>query len=112
MGTLTYGFGRELKLDDRVLAHLQLAITTKLRAHECFMLDLDGALDDDTARRCVWIESGIPLEFQFDDRRPQALNRHWVEALVRSAQGARGMRVMGEGDVEDYLSQAGAPTAP
>ncbi|WP_022883027.1 DUF7882 family protein [Gryllotalpicola ginsengisoli] len=112
MGTLVYGFGRELRLDDRLLAHLRVAITSKLQAQESFMLDLDGVLDEDTARRCVWLHPAIPIEFVFDDSSRQTLNRHWIEALMRSSQSIRGMLAITEEQVEDYLRQAGAPTPP
>ncbi len=34
MGTLTYGTGQEITLDDRTLSHLQIAMGLKLRRQE------------------------------------------------------------------------------
>ena len=46
MGTMQYGSGSEIQIEDRALAHLKVAIATKLRRNESFTLSWkhpDGA---------------------------------------------------------------------
>ncbi|MFD3444536.1 hypothetical protein ACFDTO_08055 [Microbacteriaceae bacterium 4G12] len=51
MGTLFYGASRlEVTFDDRVLAHLQIVMTSKLRRHESFMLSWSVDRTDGSGR--------------------------------------------------------------
>ena len=46
MGTLIYGGTSEIDIEDRTLAHMQLAIITKLRRNEQFLLSWDHGVDN------------------------------------------------------------------
>jgi hypothetical protein len=81
-------------IDDRTLAHLRLVVMNKLRRSESFMFDLE--LRDGTGRRSFWIHPSVPLQFQFIDRRPQSINRLWVEELMQGASSPNGLTLTPE----------------
>jgi hypothetical protein len=81
-------------LDDRTLAHLRIVVMNKLRRGEPFMFDLE--LRDGTGRRSFWIHPSVPLQFHFIDRRPQTINRAWVEELIQVASSPNGLTITPE----------------
>ncbi|WP_426516712.1 ATP-dependent DNA ligase [Diaminobutyricibacter sp. McL0618] len=96
MGTLTYGTGREITLDDRTLSHLQIAIGLKLRRQEGFFFSWNET-DTDTERHCaIWIDPGIPLVFRYDGIPSTPVNRNWLEQLTQSSNSARGLQLLPE----------------
>jgi hypothetical protein len=52
------------------------------------------------------------MAFRFNGSKVPDLNRHWLDALSRSAHGIRGMVAMDEAQAAEYLKRAGAPAAP
>lgn len=111
MGYLIYGAGTEYEFDDRVLAHLKIAIVAKLRLQESFLINWAVPTDHGSGRISLWISPGVPLQFHFAGSKPPELNRNWLDALARSSHGIRGMVVMGEEESVEYLKQAGTPSA-
>lgn len=87
MGRLLYGtLAREIVIDDRLLAHLEVAMLSKLRRREPFALTWQCENGDDGGRRhTVWVSSEIELEFVFDEARTPPLNRQWIEELLLAA---------------------------
>lgn len=86
MGKLIYGTDvREIEIDDRVLAHLKIAIIAKLRRSESFSLSWEHGAQNGGGRSTVWIHESIPLQFVFFGSRPPSLNRAWVDELMASA---------------------------
>jgi len=82
MGKFYYGSsGRFAEFDDWVLAHVSLAIVTKLRREEKFTF----VWSDSGAQTSVWLHPAIELQFDFDTAERQTLNRAWLEALKDSA---------------------------
>ena len=80
MGRILYGSQeREIEIDDRSLAHVQLVIVAKLRRQECFTFS--WASTDDDVRATVWLHPAIPLQFQFDSIRTPEINPRWVSDL-------------------------------
>ena len=94
MGKLIYGNDSSIVLDDRLLAHLKVAVVAKLRRDEKF--SISWAHDDGSGRSTVWIHPSIPLRFEFDGSRTPVLNRAWVEALVMSANSTGGLQMVPE----------------
>jgi hypothetical protein len=97
LGKLLYGAaGLEIEFDDRVLAHLQLVISTKLRRHEGFFFSWrdDPALGD--GRSSIWLESSIPLRFRYASPERHQLNRDWLEQLNQSANQPTGLTLSTE----------------
>jgi hypothetical protein len=92
LGKLQYGAaGLEIEFDDRVLAHLQLVISTKLRRAEGFFFSWrdDPALGD--GRSSIWLETSIPLRFRYSSPERHELNREWLEQLTQSANQPSGL---------------------
>ncbi|WP_136708181.1 hypothetical protein [Agromyces sp. H66] len=105
MGTLYYGeSGTPIGIDDRALAHLKVAITTKLRRGESFTLSWQHPDDQPRGRSTLWLHPSIALRFVFDDPETPELSRDWVEALMRSANSTGGIMLV-EKDIDtDHLA--------
>lgn len=97
MGTLVYGSDRfTIEIDDRTLAHLQLAVVAKLRRRESFALtwrDEDGS---GQGRTVLWIHEAIPLRFEYAGSRMASVNKAWVDELLATASTTVGMRLTPE----------------
>ena len=84
VGTLYYGdSGTPIGIEDRALAHLKIAITTKLRRGESFTLSWRHADDQPRGRSTLWLHASIPLRFVFDE----------PEDLMRSANSTGGIQL-------------------
>jgi hypothetical protein len=104
MGTLIYGSNQQYRFDDRVLSHLKIAITTKLRMHEGFLVSWEIPAEEGSGRMSLWVSPGIPVQYLFEQTRPPALNRVWLDAMISSATSSRGMLVMPESEAAAYLA--------
>lgn len=89
-----YGPGIEIPFDDRVLAHVQLVITTKLRRGESFTLQWHD--EEDGGRNAIWIDRSVPLYFRYAGSKMPTINREWLEELVMSASSAQGLLLTAE----------------
>jgi hypothetical protein len=97
VGSIIYGSpGASLEMDDRLLAHLQLVIITKLRRNEQFLLSWDHDEAYDRGHTAVWLNPSIPLHFKYVGGKRPVLNRAWTEALMDSANSSGGLRVVPE----------------
>ena len=90
MGTLYYD-GSRLELTDRVLAHVQLVISMKLRRHEGFFLSWTIPKSEGNGRNCLWIDNGVPLRIQYAGSRPPLIDRQWAETLAEAANTTNGL---------------------
>lgn len=109
MGRLFYGdSGTPIDIDDRTLAHLKVAVITKLRRNESFTLSWQHGTDSPNGRSTLWLHPSIPLHFVFDEDTAPALNRVWIEDLMRSANSTGGIQLLPEHLVPaDDLRQVG-----
>jgi hypothetical protein len=97
VGTLYYGdSGTPIGIEDRALAHLKIAITTKLRRGESFTLSWRHADDQPRGRSTLWLHASIPLRFVFDEPEAPELSRSWIEDLMRSANSTGGIQLVPE----------------
>jgi hypothetical protein len=97
LGTLFYGSDRTaVDIDDRTLAHLQLAVVAKLRRHESFSLTWRDSDGSGQGRHVLWVHESIPLRFVYAGSRMAAINRAWVDAMLATATTTTGMRVVPE----------------
>ncbi|UYK41002.1 hypothetical protein [Microbacterium terricola] len=95
MGTLFYD-GSHFALDDRLLAHLQIIISLKLRRNEGFFISWTTGVDNGSGRHAIWIDNGVAIRLQFDGTRPPAINREWAESLAMAANTNNGLVVTNE----------------
>jgi hypothetical protein len=108
MGKLYYGAARyEVEFEDRVLAHLQLVMTGKLRRSEAFLLSWTTPVERGSGRSMIWIHPTTDLHFQFSGNGRPAVNREWLERLAVLANTATGLYVTSEGDLQHIDTDLG-----
>lgn len=99
MGILIYGpTAKEIRIEDRTLAHLQVVIIAKLRRGESFAFTWEKSTEDGSGHTTVWVHPGIAIEFVFAGSRRIPLNRAWVEDLMRTANNSSGLELVVEPD--------------
>lgn len=92
MGTLHYGNACEpIEMPDRVLAHLKVLISTKLRRSESFSLSWDHIVDGVVERSSIWLHCSIPLQFQVDAEAANKLDRAYLQELADAANSSAGV---------------------
>jgi hypothetical protein len=96
MGTLQYDQHGAIRIDDRVLAHLKVAVATKLRRNESFTLSWVHRDNEPAGRSTIWIHPSIPLRFTFDSLETPELNVKWIEQIMISANSTGGIQVVDE----------------
>ncbi len=90
MGRLYYGSSPEpIEMSDRVLAHLKVVISTKLRRSESFPLSWDR----DGDRSTVWLHCSIPLRFEVCNEAAGAIDRGYLNELAKAANSSGGIVV-------------------
>jgi hypothetical protein len=97
VGSLHYD-GREFELDDRVLAHLQIVISTKLRRRESFFVTWIQPQERGSGRHTIWVDNGVPMHIFFAGSRVPAINTNWIDEMMTSARRASGLQVREEPD--------------
>jgi len=95
MGTLFYA-DQAIEMDDRTLAHLKVAVVTKLRRGESFTLSWTHAEGEPVGRTTIWMHESIPLRFEFGEPQPPQLHREWIEEILRSANTTGGIQLTAE----------------
>lgn len=95
MGYLFYGnTERPIDIPDRVLAHVKVVATTKLRRNESFTVSWrhpDGA---PRGRSTIWIHPSIPLRFVFETAETEKnLDRAYLRDLALAAGSSGGMMI-------------------
>lgn len=96
MGTIQYGNGDEIHIEDRALAHLKIVIATKLRRNESFTLSWRHPEGDPLGRSTIWLHPSIPLRFTFEDPEAPQLNAAWIQELMQSASSTGGISLVDE----------------
>jgi len=98
---LLYGdSGRQIEFDDRVLAHLQIVISTKLRRHESFFFSWKDDPVVGNGRSSIWLAPSIPLFFKFATASRHIINREWIDELTTSANNTQGLYLSNEPGVD------------
>ncbi|MFC7432159.1 MULTISPECIES: hypothetical protein [unclassified Agrococcus] len=108
MGHLIYGGATEYAIDDRMLAHVKVAVAAKLRRQECFLLSWEIDAEHGSGRASLWMAPSIPLAFTFSGSRVPELSQVWLEALMETAASSRGMLLMSEADATRLMRESHA----
>jgi hypothetical protein len=96
VGTLRYD-AASYDFDDRVLAHLQLLITAKLRRSEPFFLTWFLTSQQGSGRHTLWLDVGVPIHFHyFTPDMETDINRSWLAELETGSYTASGVRLTDE----------------
>lgn len=96
MGKLIYDSTLTVDFEDRALAHLHLVIGAKLRRGESFFFSWKDDPSNGDGRTAIWIFPTAPVVFKFYGGRAPAINRHWIDALMLSANSAQGLQLVFE----------------
>jgi hypothetical protein len=89
MGTLTYGT-RDIPVDDRLLAHLSIVLTQKLRRREGFLLTLPSG-DRHLVSEAFWISASSDLSFSYSGNRVPSFNQEWLEQMMNESFSTQGL---------------------
>src|SRR5262245_55858189 len=91
MAYLYYGSEKNpAEIPDRLLAHVKVVASTKLRRNESFLLSWRHPGDAE-GRTSLWMQPAIPLRFVFDDPEPDALDAEFLRTLANEATSSRGI---------------------
>lgn len=94
MGQLFYGdTDQPIEIPDRLLAHLKVVITTKLRRAESFTLTWRHAEGEPAGRSSLWLQESIPLRFVFDEAEPEQLDGSALQDMAHRATSSAGLTV-------------------
>jgi hypothetical protein len=96
MGKLIYEGSIKVDFDDRVLAHLQIVISNKLRRGEAFLFSWKDDPSIGDGRTTIWLHPYTSLVFKFYGGRQPGLNRAWVDALSHTANAPSGLYLVPE----------------
>jgi hypothetical protein len=91
MGTLKYD-GMSVEFDDRLLAHIQVAVLQKLRRQEAFGMTWQEP-GPGGGRTAIWIHPAAMLTFHYGTNENPNIDRAWAEKLVLAASSPAGMLV-------------------
>ena len=92
MGALIYGHPSvDIKLEDRVLAHLQVIFSEKLRRNEGFHFSWAEPEIAGGGRSIIWVHPAMPLYFRYSGSRAPSLNGTWLEEMTRAVNGSAGL---------------------
>ena len=92
MGSLIYGHPSiDIKLEDRVLAHLQVVFADKLRRNEGFHFSWADHELAGGGRNIVWVHPAMPLYFRYSGSRVPSLNRTWLGDMDRDINSSAGL---------------------
>lgn len=97
MGTLSYR-REDFDFEDRVLAHLQIVVTTKLRRYEPFFLSWVQSDSIGSGRQTLWIDNGVPIHFMYYGSRVPTINTAWVQEMLDSTYRPGGAQIGAEPD--------------
>jgi hypothetical protein len=97
MGKFFYGeSAAEIEIEDRTLAHLQIAIISKLRRGESFQFTWDDGDGEKSIRQSIWLSPSIPLRFAIKSNPTHAANRRWIEDMTTAANNSGTLRIIEE----------------
>jgi hypothetical protein len=92
MGTLYYGAARTpITVDDRLLAHLKVVATSKLRRNESFLVSWDEPPENGSGRGSVFIHPTCDLIYRFDGSRNAELDQEQLETMAPESMSNRGL---------------------
>jgi hypothetical protein len=105
MGTFNYNNMVTVDMEDRLLAHLERVIVSKLRRQEKFQFSWLG--EDGESRKAVWIEASIPVTFSYEHV-VDDFNPAWLKTLVMAATTEAGLRPLPEPEMPTAKNAKGA----
>ncbi len=94
MGKLIYGaIQRQIVMDDRLLAHLEAVVLSRLRRNNAFALHWKERSDTGEGRRTVWVHPAADLYFEYDSANPGEMDRELLDGLAKAADSNQGINL-------------------
>ena len=113
MGKFIYEGGVKVEIEDRVLLHMQLVISAKLRRGEPFAFSWREDASVGGGRTTVWVHPGSSIVYKYYGGRQPSVNRAWVDALAFTANSPAGLYLVPEpADNGDAPGTAEMSTVP
>lgn len=104
MGHFTYDNNTKTDIDDRLLAHLQIVIGSKLRRSESFFFTWREDVSLGSGRTTVWVHPGVGLRFKFHGSRVPTISHAWLQALTLTANSPGGLYAVPEPAADRVLA--------
>ncbi|PSL39224.1 hypothetical protein CLV49_2858 [Labedella gwakjiensis] len=83
-----------LRMDDRVLTHLEYVVIQQFRRGEGFVLTwVDGGANGGI-ERSLWLSPSTAVGFEFESPDPVPLELAWIAALSAAAGSVEGLRIV------------------
>lgn len=98
MGKFIYDGNIKIDFEDRLLAHLQAVMMSKVRRGESFPFSWKDDVSVGGGRTTVYIHSSVSLVFKYHGSRMPQLSGAWLQALTYNANSGRGLYVVPEPD--------------
>lgn len=112
MGTLFYGSQPvSIRIEDVLLRHIELVITSKLRRGEGMVLSWHDTETTGDGRSTVWIHASIELHYRYSGSREPHIDRELLEDLSIAASSNGGIRITPNGYVPSTAHPAKAEKA-
>ena len=100
MGYLYYGSeAQPVEFPDRVLAHIRVLATSKLRRGESFTMTWRHPSASGEGRTSIWMQPAIPLKFVFESADAQELDPDYLQKLARAASTGNGVFIESEDEM-------------
>lgn len=95
MGKLTYGaIQREIVIDDKLLAHIEVVVLSRLRRNNAFALRwTENVEGGDDVRRTIWVHPNSDLYFEYETPEHGELDREVLDKLAKSADSNAGINL-------------------
>jgi hypothetical protein len=104
VGRFIFENASKAEFEDRLLAHLEHVITSKLRRGECFTFSWKEDISVGGGRTTIWVHPHANIVYKFHGGRTPSLNPAWLHALGFTASGPHGLCVVPEPDAAAYRS--------
>jgi len=92
MGHLRYGRD-EIEVEDRLLVHLQVVVTQKMRRHEGFVLTVPHSRAGEKLTSSLWVNASSDVHFAFAGSRQAQTNPRWLELMMEATHSTSGLDV-------------------
>lgn len=97
MGKLIYGaFQRQIVIEDRLLAHVEAVVLSRLRRNNAFALRWREKSGNGNGRRTVWIHPSADLYFEYESAEPGEMDRDLLDRLAKAADSNQGINLQFE----------------
>jgi hypothetical protein len=100
MGYLSYGNRPHITIDDRLLRHLMVVCSGKLRHHESFMLEVVRRTEEGAGREVLWISRSMPILFHYESTTHETLDKILIADLQKQADRGHMLINLQHGGVE------------